>query len=119
MFGGTASYSHTVAAGSNRLQNVEGPLARTYQHDPAGNIVNDSRTSFTYNDRGRLAAATTTQGTTSYLVNGLGQRSVKTGIEGIRFVYDEAGRLIGEYDAGGTMLQETLYLGDIPVAVVR
>ena len=119
VFGGTTSYNHSVAPTSNRLQSVAGPNPKTYQYDAAGNVTNDGRTSFSYNDRGRLTSASNTQGSASYLINGLGQRSVKTGTTGVRFVYDEAGRLLGEYDPGGALLQETLYLGDIPVAVVK
>ena len=33
------------------------------------------------------------------------------------FVYDEAGHLIGEYNGSGALVQETVYLGDIPVGV--
>jgi RHS repeat-associated protein len=35
------------------------------------------------------------------------------------FAYDEAGHLIGEYDATGATIQETIWLGDIPVAVLK
>ena len=35
------------------------------------------------------------------------------------FVYDEHGRLSGEYDASGIARQELVYLGDTPVASVR
>ena len=35
------------------------------------------------------------------------------------FIYDEAGHLIGEYDANGNAIQEHIYLGDRPVAVVQ
>src|SRR5690606_29978494 len=35
------------------------------------------------------------------------------------FAYDEAGHLIGEYDTAGNAIQETLWLGDLPVAVMR
>ena len=35
------------------------------------------------------------------------------------FVYDEQGRLIGEYDAAGAVRQELVYLGETPVASVR
>jgi RHS repeat-associated protein len=35
-----------------------------------------------------------------------------------QYVYDEAGHLIGEYDASGAVIEETVYLGDIPVAVL-
>lgn len=35
------------------------------------------------------------------------------------FVYDEAGHLIGEYDTNGQPIQETAWLGDTPVTVVK
>ncbi len=35
------------------------------------------------------------------------------------FVYDMAGHLIGEYDAMGAVIQETVWLGDLPVVVFR
>ncbi|MCP5285391.1 MAG: RHS repeat protein [Burkholderiaceae bacterium] len=35
------------------------------------------------------------------------------------FVYDPAGRLLGEYDAAGVPIQETVWLGDTPVAVFK
>ena len=34
------------------------------------------------------------------------------------FVYDEDGKLLGEYDAAGQPIQEFVYLGDVPVAVI-
>jgi RHS repeat-associated protein len=34
-----------------------------------------------------------------------------------RFVYDEGGRLIGEYDSEGSLLREFVFLDDMPVAV--
>ena len=36
-----------------------------------------------------------------------------------RFVYDEGGRLIGEYDNAGKAKQETLWFNDLPVAVIK
>lgn len=38
---------------------------------------------------------------------------------GRRFVYDEAGHLVGEYDPTGKMVQEIVWLNDLPVASVR
>lgn len=35
------------------------------------------------------------------------------------FIYDEAGHVIGEYDANGNPIQEHVYLGDRPIAVVQ
>ncbi len=34
-------------------------------------------------------------------------------------MYDEAGHLIGEYDGSGGLIQETVWLGDLPVATLR
>ncbi|WP_293935647.1 hypothetical protein [Iodobacter sp.] len=34
------------------------------------------------------------------------------------FVYDLQGHLIGEYQADGKPLQKTVWLGDLPVAVI-
>ncbi len=35
------------------------------------------------------------------------------------FAYDEQGQLIGEYDQNGTPIQETIYLGNLPIAVIK
>jgi len=32
---------------------------------------------------------------------------------------DESGHLIGEYDGSGNLIEETIWLGDIPVATLR
>ncbi len=37
----------------------------------------------------------------------------------VQFVYDHAGHLIGEYDSTANTSQETVWLGDLPVATVR
>jgi YD repeat-containing protein len=116
---GASQYGNSVAADSNRLNSVAGPQAKSYQHDAAGNMTHDGSTTFTYNARGRLESAANALGSTSYLINGLGQRASKSGATSVRFVYDESGKLLGEYDPGGTLIQETVYLGDIPVAVMR
>lgn len=64
----------------------------------------------------KIGAAATTQ----YWYNALGQRIKKTGPLGTTiFMYDEAGHLLGEYTAAGTMLQETVWLGDLPIATLR
>lgn len=40
-------------------------------------------------------------------------------VKGLYFVYDEAGHLLGEYNHAGNAIQETVWLGDIPVAVLK
>jgi RHS repeat-associated protein len=64
---------------------------------------------------------TSTSGSsTSYLYNALGQMIEKSGTLGTTiFVQDESGHLIGEYDGSGNLIEETVWLGDIPVATLR
>jgi RHS repeat-associated protein len=43
----------------------------------------------------------------------------KSGTSGTTiFMQDEAGHLIGEYTGGGSLIEETVYVGDIPVATL-
>jgi RHS repeat-associated protein len=37
----------------------------------------------------------------------------------VLYVYDEAGHILGEYTATGALVQETLWMGDTPVASIR
>ena len=68
-------------------------------------------------DAGQIGSVTNAGVTTSYLLNGLGQRVKKTTPSGARyFVYDEAGHVLGSYDATGTLVEELVWLDDIPVA---
>lgn len=123
--GGT-TYSNTVSPTSNRLAQVQDPLGTgTIGYDAAGNTVGDGSFTYTYSDRGRMASVTTGSGTVSYAYNGFGLRARKSGPSGLvasgagYFVYDEAGQLLGEYDANGAALYETAYLGSTPVGVVK
>ena len=55
--------------------------------------------------------------TTSYAFDALGERVKKSSpLSTTYFVYDEAGHLIGEYSAAGNIVEETVRMGDIPVA---
>lgn len=120
------TYTNTIASTSNKLtqsQDVNGTA--TILHDAAGNIVNDGTSSFTYSDRGRLASVTTAGGTVSYLYNGLNLRVYKSGPTAVvptgaaYYLYDEQGQLLGEYDAAGNPVYETIYLGSLPVGVLK
>jgi RHS repeat-associated protein len=113
---------YTVDPDSNRLSSISiaGAQPRTYRYDNAGNVLSDGINGFEYDGRGRLISATNAQGTTEYRINGLGQRVAKLGAgTGSYFVYDEAGRLVGEYNLRGGLVQEIVYLDDMPVAVLR
>lgn len=68
---------------------------------------------------------TTTGGVVNYRYNGFEQRVYKTGPMAListgaaYYVYNESGQLVGEYDASGTPIYETVYLGASPVGVLK
>jgi RHS repeat-associated protein len=95
-------------------------LSRTYGYDNAGNTLSYGTATFTYNNRGRMKTASNAGTTATYTYNALGQR-IRRATSGLTtlYVYDEAGHLTGEYTAAGALVQETVWLGDIPVATVR
>lgn len=119
---GGVDYPYTLAADSNRLLGVAGPVAKAYQYDAAGNVTADGTYGFSYNDFGRLEKVAWADKTTRYRYNGLGQRLQKNGrgaVNGpVHYFYDENGLLLGEYDGRGAPQQETVWLGDKPVAVL-
>jgi RHS repeat-associated protein len=115
----TGSTTFGVDPISNRLTNATGALARVYQYDSVGNTLSDGVRTFTYDSSGRMGTAQLGI-ITSYAYNALGQRVRKSNANGTTyFVYDEAGHLLGEYDQAGALIQELVWLGDIPVASIR
>jgi RHS repeat-associated protein len=58
--------------------------------------------------------------TTTYVVNALGQRIKKSGGSAgtVLYMYDEAGHTLGEYTSTGALTEETIWLGDTPVATI-
>ncbi len=112
--GTTTTYGVDVA--SNRLAHVGG-TAR--QYDANGNLLADGTHTYTYDARNRLESIDG-GATACYLYNALGQRIKKTSSQGSTvFMYDEQGQLIGEYDESGAAKQETVWLGNLPVATVQ
>ena len=120
---GTTASTYTIAGTSNRLSSVSGGLTRTYTYNNAGSALTTGATIHTYYNSGRMKTGrlTSTGTNTTYLYNALGQRIRKTGgTPGtVVYVYDEAGHLLGEYGSTGTLVQETIWLGDTPVATIR
>ncbi len=122
---GSVSYPNTISTTSNKLTQTQDIIGTaTVVHDAAGNITSDGLNTYTYSDRGRMATMTNAGGTVTYSYNALELRVGKTGPTALvptgatYYVYDESGKLLGEYDANGTPLYETIYLG-IPVGVVK
>ena len=99
------------------LASTSGALTRTYGYDNAGNTTSFTGVSFTYNNRGRMKSSTKSGVTTNYTYNALGQL-IKKGT-GTLYYYDEAGHILGVYNSSGTLIEEIVWLGDIPLATLR
>jgi len=128
---GSGTSTDTIAAGSNQLASITTPAGATTNrsYDADGSLTSDGAVTFTYSARGRMQSTTGSFGVTSYNYNGIGQRVVKSGppiyvrTGSNYYDYDEQGHLVGEYAVngpiGGGVFQETVYLGDLPVAVLK
>lgn len=115
---GGAVTNYTYATTNNRLTQLSGAKAASIATDANGSITNNGANQFTYDARGRMVSANTSLGQVSYRINALGQRVQKiTPNETTVFHYDQSGKLIAENT--GTSTTEYIYLGDMPVAVLR
>jgi RHS repeat-associated protein len=113
----TLAYATT----NNRLTSIGGSQSITYGYDNAGNITSDGNFTYVYSGRNRLVeikvGATTAA---SYKHNAFGERVSKTaGGQAKVFAYNEAGHLLGEYEGNGSLIQETVWIDDTPVATLR
>jgi RHS repeat-associated protein len=122
---GATTSAYTYATTSHRLLNVGGQGLRAY--DASGNttsIGGGTPLAFVHDDRNRLRevrAGGVLQ--RAYLYNGRGERVLRTSPAGsaptLQFVYDEAGHLLGEYQAGGARVAEYVWIDDLLVAVLK
>lgn len=122
---GDSSFDYSTGPG-NQLATTSGPLpAKNNVYDAAGNLLTDGDVIYVYSARGRMSSSKKNAKTVLYKFNGLGQRVSKSGPTTVlatglnMYAYDEEGRLLGEYDANGVAIQETLYIGDMPIAVLK
>lgn len=95
-------------------------MARTYSYDATGNTLAYSNITATYNNRGRMKTLKKGSTTATFTYDALGELVKRTGgTPGtVHYVYDEAGHLLGEYNSTGGLVQETVWLGDTPVATL-
>ena len=104
----------TFGANNNQLQMLSGSSAGGY-------LLGNGTWTFKYSNADRLAAVLS--GSTvvaTYRVNAQGQRiSKNVGGAIVFFFYDEQGRILGEYDGTGRLIEETIWLEDLPVATLR
>lgn len=119
------NYTHSVDPSSNRYTSVQSATGTNAQwYSSSGNLRADNKGAYNYSARGRLSSAVRAGSTYEYRYNALEQRVYKSGPASMiptgvaYYVYDEAGRLLGEYDATGKAVYETVYLDEQPVAVL-
>lgn len=121
---GASTYANSISATSNRLNTTAGPLpAKANLFDNAGNLTSDGTITYGYSDRGRLSSSVNAGVNTSYLYNAVGQRVSKSSPLAASgstvYAYDEAGKVLGEYTGDGAVAQETVFLGDLPVVIIK
>lgn len=114
---GSGASTFTIASSSNRLTSTSGALTRTYGYDSAGNTTSFEGIAFTYNNRGRMKSSTKNGVATNYTYNALGQM-IKKGTSAL-YYYDDAGHVLGIYDASGALTEEIIWVGGIPLATLR
>lgn len=111
--------NNTYPTTNHRLTQV-GTVARGY--DNVGNLTSIGGTArtFVYNDANRMSSTSVggvLQG--SYVYNGFGQQVQRQTTSVItRFVYDESGQLIGQYDSTGVAIQQYVAMGGMPVGMI-
>jgi RHS repeat-associated protein len=106
------------AAVTNYLGTLNDVEARHAPGDSSPFLVRRGRRACGWQRRGNRLTQT---GTMVLAYNALGQRIRKQGGSPgtVLFVYDDQGHLLGEYSSTGALVQETLWLGNIPVATLR
>lgn len=119
-------YSNKFDFSNNRLLSTTGPFpAKNNKYDNSGDVIDDGNSQFGYDYQRRLNMVKTGSNTIEYRYNGLNQRVWKSGKDSSKysgeeyFVYDDSGNLIGEYDSDGKVIQETIYLYNLPVVLMR
>ena len=116
---GATTTPYSYPAGSHRLDSV-GATARSY--DNVGNTTQIGGTAkeFVYNDLNRMSQYRESGvAKMNYVYNGRGEQVRKhLGSSDTYSVYDEAGRWVGDYTGTGAPVQQVVWFGDLPVAVL-
>jgi RHS repeat-associated protein len=121
---GATTTAYSYPSSNHRLSSV-GSTIRTY--DAAGNTesigTGAAARGFEFDDRGRLRdykLGTTVKA--SYRYNGQGERVLRLDssipANSQQFIFDEAGRLLGEYTTTGVRVKEYVWLDDTLVAIL-
>ncbi|MCQ4166663.1 RHS repeat-associated core domain-containing protein [Tahibacter harae] len=115
----TTSYGYA----GGRLASV-GSEARSY--DAAGNLDSigtgqpgGPRWLYVHDDAGRLQGASGHAGAAGYFYNGLGEQVMRSLASATFFLHGEDGEWLAEYGSSGQAQQEIIWLGELPVGVLR
>lgn len=109
---------YTYEAASHRLTAVGG-VARTYEANGNLSTVGGTGKDYVYNQANRMSVAKAggvIQAT--YVYNGIGEQVQRQTSVTTRFVYDERGNLLGQYDASGNPIQQYVWMEGVPVGVL-
>ncbi len=98
---------------SNRLSSVG---ETTYQYDDNGNIINDGEHDYRYDARNRLTQVDSDH---QYFYNASNMRVKKTSNGNTTLYGWDNDRIYAEYDESGNAIQETVYFGSTPIALLK
>jgi RHS repeat-associated protein len=115
---GASTNAYTYPVGNHRLTQV-GSVLRGYDNEGNLTSIGGTTKEFVYNNANRMSVAKAggvIQGT--YVYNGMGEQVQRQTSVTIRFVYDEAGQLIGQYDNAGVAIQQYVWLDGMPVGMI-
>jgi YD repeat-containing protein len=118
---GSSTDTYAYGATSNRLASITpgaGPL-RNYVHDAAGSVTADGANTYAYDARGRLVQAVSLVGTSNYQINSLEQRIQEDQHPGRRSTTTTRKGGSSRRAVPAVTRARSIYLGDIPVAVIQ
>jgi RHS repeat-associated protein len=118
-----AALTYRYDKASNRLLAIGGSWNERFAYDANGNMTSHtlpfSHYTYAYDTRNRRTQTFVGAVPTTDVLNGLGQRTSQIYRGAVQqFVYDEAGHLTGSYNQATAATEETVWLGDLPVAVL-
>jgi RHS repeat-associated protein len=121
--GGTYPMTLVVSPTSNQITSGSSLAfgSGTASYDASGNTTQLQGNTGTYNGAGRMSSANFNGANAQFIYNALGERIYKnaSGSGVTLFMYDEGHHLIGEYGSSGSLIEETIWMNDTPVATLR
>ncbi|MDA8449214.1 hypothetical protein M4R23_07295 [Acidovorax sp. GBBC 3332] len=114
----TSTQTYSYPTTSHRLGSVAG-TARSY--DAAGNTtaIGGTAVQYVYGANGRLSQVNRNGAkVANYAYNGRGEQVRRVGSTSTYTLYDESGHWLGDYDNNGAVVQQAIWLDDLPVGVL-